>query len=121
MIAAWDVTPPSERRLTHPTEKVREVSAPPKLPATGATTETATKRYMLPKNLPNAVKHLSDGELALMHAATLEKMKRRGKIPQDEETELRPPVLTSAKIQPPQTKKRRHVDITEDSIELAVN
>ena len=51
------------------------------LPATEAGTETEPQRHVLPKNLRNAVKHLSDGELDLMHAATLEEMKRRGRTP----------------------------------------
>ena len=39
------------------------------MPAAEAATEAAPQRYILPKNLRNAVKHLSDGELDLMHAA----------------------------------------------------
>jgi hypothetical protein len=35
---------------------------------------------VLPKNLRKAVKHLSDGELDLLHAATLEEMGRRGTL-----------------------------------------
>ena len=54
----------------------------------GDATETAPQRHVLPKNLRNAVKHLSDGELDLMHAATLEEMKRRGRTPQGVETDL---------------------------------
>ena len=49
-------------------------SAPP---ATTAATESKPQRYVLPKNLRDAVKHLSDDELDLMHAPTLEEMKRR--------------------------------------------
>jgi hypothetical protein len=45
------------------------------LPAAEAATEAAPQRYLLPKNLRNAVKHLSDGELDLMHAATVEEMR----------------------------------------------
>jgi hypothetical protein len=53
---------------------------------------------------------LSDGELDLMHAATLEELKRRGRTPKSVETDLPArPVLT--KIQSPPTKKRWHVDI----------
>ena len=55
-------------------------------PAPEATTETTPQRYVLPKNLRNAVKHLSDGELDLAHAATLEELKRRGRTPQGVET-----------------------------------
>jgi len=36
---------------------------------------------MLPKNLRTAVKHLSDGELGLFHAAILDEMERRGRLP----------------------------------------
>jgi hypothetical protein len=68
-----------------------------------AATETDPQRYVLPKNLRNAVKHLSDGELDLMLAATLEEMKRRGRTPQGVETDLHTrPDLT--KIQSPPTK-----------------
>ena len=84
---------PAERTAPDlfPTATVREASAPPKLPAAEAATETAPQRYVLPKNLRNAVKHLSDGELDLMHAATLEEMKRRGRTPQGVETRLTRP------------------------------
>ena len=87
-------------------------------PAPKATTESEPQRYVLPKNLRNAVKHLSDGELDLMHAATLEELKRRGRKPKGVETDLQtlrsrfdiPPDL---KKQPSQTRKRRHVDVAE--------
>jgi hypothetical protein len=80
------------------------------LPAAEEATESEPQRYVLPKNLDNAVKHLSDGELDLMHAATLEELKRRGRTPKSVETDLPArPVLT--KIQSPPTKKRWHVDI----------
>jgi hypothetical protein len=92
------------------------------LPVPKATTETARQRYVLPKNLRNAVKHLSDGELDLMYAAILEEMKRRGKTPKRVEADLqtlrsrfyvRPPLM---KLQSPSTEKRRRVDITEDPL-----
>jgi hypothetical protein len=41
---------------------------------------------VLPKNLRKAVKHLSDGELDLLHAATLEEMGRRGRLPARDQT-----------------------------------
>jgi len=56
------------------------------LPGPKAATESEPRRYVLPKNLRSAVKHLNDGELDLMHAATLEEMKRRGRTPQAVET-----------------------------------
>jgi DNA invertase Pin-like site-specific DNA recombinase len=82
------------------------------LPATEEASESELRRYVLPKNLRNAVKHLSDGELDLMHAATLEELKRRGKTPKSVEavSHARPNLV---QIQSPPAKKRRHVDIAE--------
>jgi hypothetical protein len=57
-------------------------------PAPMAATESKPRRYVLPKNLRNAVKHLGDGELELMYAATLEELKHRGKTPKSVETNL---------------------------------
>jgi hypothetical protein len=67
------------------TDAIREAS-PPKA---NATTKTAPRRHILPKDLPNAVKHLSDSGLDLMHAATLEEMKRRGRVPPGVQTDLK--------------------------------
>jgi hypothetical protein len=78
-------------------------ATPTKLPAAGATTETALPRHVLPKNLPNAIKHLSDGELDFLHAATFEEMKRRGRMPPRVETDL-PARPDLTKIQSPPTK-----------------
>ncbi len=81
------------------------------LPATEEATESEPQRYVLPKNLRNAVKHLSDGELDLMHAATLEELKRRGKTPKSVETDLPDrPVLTKIQSSP---NKRQHADVAE--------
>jgi predicted DNA-binding protein (UPF0251 family) len=113
---------PTERTAPDlfPTTTVQDTSAlPTKLPAAEATTETAPQRHILPKDLPNAVKHLSDGELDLMHAATLEEMHRRGRMPQGVETDLQTlrhrfdvrPNLK--KRQTPQTQKRRQVVIAD--------
>jgi hypothetical protein len=96
------------------TDTVRDGSAaaPPELPAAKAATKTTPQRYVLPKNLRNAVKHLSDGELDLMHAATLEEMKRRGRTPKGVETSLPArPELTKNQSNP--TGKRRHLDVGE--------
>jgi len=100
-----------------PTATVKEASAPPKasapskLPAAEAATEAAPQRYILPKNLRNAVKHLSDGELDLMLAATVEEMRRRGRTP-SVETDL-PVRPDMAKMRSPPTEKRRHVNIAD--------
>ena len=83
-----------------------------------AITASEPQRYVLPKNLRNAVKHLSDGELDLMHAATLEELKRRGRKPKGVETDLqtlrdRFDARPDLKKQPSQTSKRRRVDVAE--------
>ena len=101
------------------TAAVHDASAPTNLPAAEATTETATKRYVLPKDLPAALKRLSDSELALMHASTLDEMKRRGKLPHGVETDLQTlrnrfdvrPNLPKASSRP--TKNRQNVDTAE--------
>jgi hypothetical protein len=82
------------------------------LPAAEEATESEAQRYVLPKNLRNAVKYLSDGELDLMHAATLEELKRRGRTPKSVETDL-PARPDLTKIQSLPTKKRWHVGIAE--------
>ena len=61
---------------------------PTKSPAATAAIETAAQRHVLPRDLPSAVKHLSDGELDLMYGATLEEMKRRGRLSPGVESDL---------------------------------
>jgi hypothetical protein len=80
------------------------------LPAAEEATDSEPRRYVLPKNLRNAVKHLSDGELDLMHAATLEELKCRGTTPKSVETELPVrPDLTKIQSRPHQkTMARRY-------------
>jgi hypothetical protein len=71
------------------TATVRDASPTQAKVTAKATTETPPQRHILPKNLRSAVKHLCGGELNLMHAATLEEMKRRGRLPPEVETDLR--------------------------------
>src|SRR6266699_1891627 len=42
---------------------------------------TSVRRYLLSKDLPNALKRLDDGELASLLAAALDEAKRRDKLP----------------------------------------
>jgi hypothetical protein len=66
------------------TNMVRDASSPPPtrlVSATEAATRTASKRYVLPKDLPNAVKHLTDRELDLLITASVDEAKRRGRLP----------------------------------------
>ncbi len=80
-------------RTQHPTPDLfSEASAPeaPPTPANQASSPQAAaavdmavslRRYLLPKDLPNALKRLDDGELASLLAAALDEAKRRGKLP----------------------------------------
>ncbi len=90
----------------------RNASPPPSPPAP----EPAPQRDVLPKNLRKAVKHLSDEELDLLHAATLEEMKRRDRLPPsvgaDSEQSSRHPLDLPIK----QFSKPRSVDIVEVSL-----
>jgi hypothetical protein len=65
------------------TETVRDGSPSPiKLtPAAQIAADASSHRHVLPKHLRKAVKHLSDAELDLLHAATFEEMGRRGRLP----------------------------------------
>jgi len=67
------------------TDTVRDASPSPINPIP-ATADASSQRHVLPKNLRKAVKHLSDGELDLLHAATLEEMRRRGRLPPSDQT-----------------------------------
>ena len=75
------------------TEMVRDGSSSPtdSLPPTRPTPDGSSQRHVLPKNLRKAVKHLSDGELDLLHAAILEEMERRGRLPPSDQTTNRSP------------------------------
>ena len=90
-----------------------------KSPAAEATTDTTPPRHILPKDLPNAIKHLSDTELDSLHAATLEEMMRRGRTPQGVETDLhtlrhRFDIRSNLmKTRSTATEKRQHVDIAQ--------
>jgi hypothetical protein len=70
------------------TETVRDGFPSPisPIPATQPTADASSQRHVLPKNLRKAVQHLSDGELDLLHAATLEEMGRRGRLPLTDQT-----------------------------------
>jgi hypothetical protein len=55
-----------------------ETSPPATKPVVSAEPE---RRHVLPKDLPNAVRHLTDQELDSLVAASLEEAKRRGRAP----------------------------------------
>jgi hypothetical protein len=62
------------------TEMVRG-SPEPAAPVTKAAADRVSQRHVLPKDLPNAVKHLTDTELDLLITAAVEEAKRRGSLP----------------------------------------
>jgi hypothetical protein len=81
-------------------------------PAPKATTDSAPRQYVLPKNLRHAVKHLSDGELDLMHAATVEELKRRGRTVKNVEADLPArPDLTKIQSPPSETAKLNAAEV----------
>jgi hypothetical protein len=101
-------------------DAVRDASAPPQATA-DATAEPKPQRHVLPKNLRNAVKHLSDGELDLLHTATFEELKRRGRLPEigaDAEQSSRRPLNLLTKRLPPtgKTSHRRQADFPQVSL-----
>gem|GEM_PF-4942116 len=64
------------------TDMVRDASPPPtrRVSATEAAMDTASKRHVLPNDLPNAVKYLTDRELDLLITASVQEAKRRGRL-----------------------------------------
>ena len=74
------------------TEMVRDGSPSPTspIPVTQPRADASSQRHVLPKNLRKAVKHLSDGELDLLHAAILGEMERRGRLPPSDQSNRSP-------------------------------
>jgi hypothetical protein len=99
------------------TNAVRDDAPPPrKLPAAEAITETAPRRHILPKDLPNAVKRLSDGELDELFAVAFDEVTRRGRLPPSIGAGLtrsppRPSDLATKRSRP--TEKRQQADTAE--------
>jgi hypothetical protein len=111
----------------HPTERktpdlfstatVEDAPAPPKLPAAEATTESATQRHVLPKNLRHAIEQLSDRELDELLEMAFDEEKRRRRLRWSIGRDVTPSSsrrpLELLKKQSPPTTKRRRVDIAE--------
>jgi len=99
------------------TNAVRDDAPPPKkLPAAEATTETAPRRHISPKDLPNAVRHLSDGELDELFAVAFDEVKQRDRLPPSIGADLtrsspRPSDLATKRSPP--TEKRQQADTAE--------
>jgi hypothetical protein len=71
---------------------VRDASAPSTkpIPVETTVTDTPAQRHVLPKDLGNAIKHLSDGEFDRLLQVTVEEAKRRGRLPRSVEADLTP-------------------------------
>jgi hypothetical protein len=64
------------------THMVQDGSTPTRrASAKEAPADTATQRHVLPRDLPNAVKYLSDTELDLLITTSVQEAKRRGRLP----------------------------------------
>jgi hypothetical protein len=64
------------------THMVQDGSPPTKrASAKEAPADTATQRHTLPRDLPNAVKYLTDTELDLLITTSVQEAKRRGRLP----------------------------------------
>jgi hypothetical protein len=63
------------------TDMVQDGSPPTRrVSAAEAAADAAAKRHVLPKDLPNAVKYLTDTELDLLITTSVQEAKRRGRL-----------------------------------------
>ncbi len=89
------------------------VPSPPTQGAIKKTTQLASQRHILPKNLRHAVSQLSDGELYELYEAAFDEAKRRGRLPQNVRSDLTPSALGPSQLATKRlvpTDKQRQVD-----------
>jgi hypothetical protein len=97
-------------------DTVRDALPLPTRPSiTEARADPEPQRHVLPKNLRNAVKHLNDEELDLLHAATLEEIRLRGRV-----GAVSAQTSRHAKLSPIKDRisRRRRVDSAETTLTL---
>src|ERR1035437_4142045 len=84
---------------------VRDASATSTKPISVETTvtDTTVQRHILPKDLGNAIKHLSDGEFDRLLQVTVEEAKRRGRLPRSVESDLTPSPQRQSDLQTKRT------------------
>ena len=82
------------RRTQGPSEVLPPTAAANKAPP-DAVPEQTSPRYLLPKDLPGALKYLSDGELDMLFQATIEELKRRDRLPASPMNETAPRAMSS--------------------------
>ena len=75
--------------------------------------EPASRRHLLPRDLPGALKHLNDSELDALHKATLDELKRRDRLPSTVMKQSTPAHLTP---HPRQTPSDREVSLTRGQL-----
>ena len=85
------------------TELVRN-DASPQASASKETAYGVSQRHVLPQDLPNAVRYLTDTELDLLIATAVDEAKRRGRLPPKVESK------------PPDEPKRTRVELTTGSL-----
>jgi hypothetical protein len=69
-------------------------------------------RHVLPKDLPNAVKHLNDRELDLLITASLEEAKRRGRLLPSVQANTPDQSLRQRRSQMAKSSQRRQVEVS---------
>src|ERR1700682_5394154 len=100
-------------RISSATPDLFSTALPPRETSPSATKQVLSpqeRRHILPKDLPNAVKHLTDRELDLLTAASVEEAKRRGRAPPSVQVD-EPPSKRSSR-----TDNRRHVEVATVSL-----
>jgi len=83
----------------------------PQVSAATTAADRTSQRHVLPRDLPTAVKHLTDTELDLLIAASVEEAKRRGRLP--------PSVKSSPPVEPKRSsssKDQRRAELTTISL-----
>ena len=112
MLTPWDMILPTQRRPTlFRPQRSENRQRPQSCLRRRRRLRLLRNVISFPRIWRNAVKHLSDGELDLMHAATVEEMRRRGRTPSVEtDLPVRPDMV---KMPSPPTEKRRHVNIAD--------
>jgi hypothetical protein len=103
------------------THAVRDAAPSPANPisATATIADPASPRHVLPKNLPHAVKQLSDDELDELFKVAFDEAKQRGRLPWTVETNStphRPPDVLTKRSSATDWPKRRQVDVAEISL-----
>jgi hypothetical protein len=99
-------------------QPVRDATAPPTKPISTTATipDPASPRHVLPKNLPQAVKQLSDDELDRLLKVAFDEAKRRGRLTSSVSADFTPSSRLTTDLatkRAPRTADQRKVDMGE--------